>query len=289
MNHLSPDDLSALLDGEQEEGRAHLEACERCRAEWVVLGRLESLMRAGRAACAPAPEAVVAAVRRRLGGPRRASWRPAALVAAAALFAAALWRLGAAGEPPVADLVEMYALKGNPEAARAIVARGTEGLRGLAELLDAPDARLQAAAVELFGRFDPEQARRVLLARESDRGPIDLLARSPYADSNDDLGLGLRQAARLPGHRRFALEELARADLMAGLTSEDPELQQRAVVWISKTRNPRFGAAEMIELMDQPVLRQKLLQILPRATGQDFGEDAEQWKAYLRRVAASRS
>ena len=108
MNHLSHDDLSALLDGEQHEGRDHLAGCAACRRELEEIRGLEELLGRGRDVQADPPpvEQTVAAVRRR-SVPKLRIVRPLAAAAAAALFALAL---GVMREPSAMDLVRRYAV-----------------------------------------------------------------------------------------------------------------------------------------------------------------------------------
>lgn len=297
MTHLNDDDLSALLDGEQTAGREHLDACGECLASFRRLQKLEGVLLRDTGEAAPPADATVNAVRRRLR-PVAAGWAWIPVAAAAAILLTTLPRVQPPATPPsdptpAAELVAAYVGTEDPALADRIVAKGDDGIRALADMLSSDDPMHQIAAAKLLGRFEGESVREILLASRAAAGyagdEMDLLAPEPFAQPDDDLGTALLNVSDVPDYSDLVEFELPRADLMAALKSDNPELQEGAVVIILKSRNPRFEVADLIEMMDAPVLKKKLLRILPELTGEDHGDDAEAWKDALRRLAARRT
>ena len=294
MTHLTDDDLSALLDEEQTEGRAHLDACADCLRAFEELQKLEGMLQRDSGEAAPPADTTVTAVRRRLRrAPAGWAWIPLAAAAAALLVMTLPNVRPPAPQTPAAELVAEYVRTEDPALGDRIVARGDEGIRALADMLLAEDPMHQIAAAKLLGRFHGESVRKILLASQAAYGnegdEVDLLAPEPYADPEDDLREALLTVATLPEYADMVEIELPRADLLAALKSDNPELEEGAVVIILKSRNPRFDVADMIEMMDAPKLKAKLLKILPELTGEDHGEDTEAWKDALRRLARRRT
>lgn len=289
MTHLTDEALSALLDGEQTEGRDHLDACGACRASLEQLRKLEAVLQRDTGEAAPAADRTVGAVRRRLK-PVSAGWAWIPLAAAAALLVIALPVTTRPPDPtPAADLVARYVQTEDRALADRIVAKGDDGIRALADMLSAEDPMHQIAAAKLLGRFEGESVREILLASRAAAGyagdEVDLLAPAPYAEPDSDIGPALLAVSHSPDYADMVEIELPKADLLAALKSEIPELQEGAVVIILKSRNPRFTVEEVIDMMDAPKLKEKLLQILPDLTGEDHGDDVEAWKEALRRMA----
>lgn len=261
MSHLDDIQLGAILDGESSEGREHLGRCALCRGELDALRRLETLLQVGRAGG---------------GARRRRLWIPVS-IAAGILFAVALSLMQ---PPPPRSGVEIA------------VASESDRIQALADLLESEDPRVQISAAKALARIQSAHVREILLASRAAQGyvggEIDLLAPSAYVDASDDLADGLKAVVDHPDYRDFVLSEFPRVDLLAVIKSNDPELQAQAVVLILKTRNPRFTLVELIELIDVPALRDKILQILPKATDEDFGADTERWRELIRTKYAGR-
>lgn len=184
---------------------------------------------------------------------RRRWWRAPMAAAAAALLFAAVWSLGP---------------------------RETPSLDSVVRLLESGTPAQKREAARMLARFPREAVLASPLARG--HAEVDVLGPSAHPDPADDWGRALTAVAGDPGYRDFVRAELPRADLMQLLTSKDPELQERAVVIMTKTRHPRFDVVDLIPLLDVPALQRQLLEVLPKVTGRRYDGDPVRWKAYLR-------
>jgi hypothetical protein len=297
-----------LAPARAEEVRTHVAGCGPCAAELASLEKLDRTLRAAPAKSDPvAWDRYVDRVRDRTRGSRRASWKAAIPLAAAAALILAFTRLFAP-EPvvPSGSLLDRYAAAG-PEARasleRSVATLDRDGLASLAlAMVTDPDpARRQLAARLLGPRLNEDATRKLLLDQsleEQRRDEEAVLVDLGFEEGDEELVAPAVEMARRPENFDDAVRILRRLDrgtlnrsghskiverLRELLNSDLPKDRDLAIRIAGELE---ILAEDLVEFLDVPGLGDRVLEFLKRRTGQDFGKDKTAWRGWFGRQSS---
>jgi predicted anti-sigma-YlaC factor YlaD len=316
------EDIRALLEEHHDrelagpaaaEVQAHLAVCPECSRELEGIKRLDDLLRAAPASPFaeatgdkrehPEWEGYVAAVRERARRSDRARWTALVPLAAAALLVAGLFQVMRVTELDVPALVDRHA-SASPEDRRAIELTlqhaGGAAVATLKELVHDPSPRRQASASVILAWHQDAAVRQWLVesaqASKEPAGEWELSEIGVEPSDNELVGCAF-ELLRSAKTREEAVGVLRKLDMgginraahvviverARGLILSPAGGDQELGVELVRALDLKVLLPELVDLLDAPVLGDRVYDFLKAHERMDRGRDKEAWRRHFSR------